>query len=138
MGEIQIKSFKLNFRFPRSNLRFAKVQKTLQRIKNGVLPKNPISVEEIKAAFNRPEILQAFGHTFGEDGTKDIFFDDAIDTGDVQYCVFSSKKIIKVINEHIPKDKLHLLMDATFRTVPLGPFNQLLIIYVRMKHQVSI
>lgn len=128
---------KIFFRYPNSNLRFAKIQKTLQRIKNGVLPKNPSTVQQINAAFEQPEILQAFGHTFGENGTKDIFFDTAVDTDDFKYCVFSSKKMIRVINEHIPKDKLHLLMDATFRTVSLGPFNQLLIIYVRIKHQVS-
>lgn len=100
------------------------------------MPRNPTTVDEINEAFKNPEILQSFGHTFGENGTKDVFFDGAVDTGDSKFCVFSSKKQMKMIRQYIPPDKLHLLMDATFKSVPLGPFNQLLIIYARVKHQV--
>lgn len=96
-----------------------------------------MNVEEINEAFKKPEVLDSFGYAFGEEGAKDIFFDLATDTGDFSYCVFSSKKQIELLNEHVVDDKLHILMDATFKTCPLGPFNQLLIIYARIHHQVS-
>lgn len=124
------------FSYPRSNLRFDKIKKSLQRIKNGTLPVNPLTVEQINEAFKNPKILESFGNTLGEDGSKDVFFDAAVDTGEFAYSVFSSKKQIELLNEHITDDKLHVLMDATFRTCPLGPFNQLLIIYARIHHQV--
>lgn len=91
-------------------------------------------MHEINEAFKNPEILQCFGYTLG---SKDIFFDAAIDTGNFSFCVFSSKKMINLLNKHVPNKKLHILMDATFRTCPFGPFNQLLILYARIHHQVS-
>lgn len=121
--------------YPKSQLSLGKIRKSLTRIMKGVLPKNPTTVDEINAAFKNPEILQTFGHTFGVNETKDVF-DGAVDNSDSKFCVFSSKKQIRLIREHIPQNKLHLLMDATFKSVPLGPFNQLLIIYARVKHQV--
>lgn len=125
------------FRYPRSNLKFRTVKKTLQRIKNTAIPRNPTSVHEINEAFKNPEILQHFGYTLGDDDTKDIFFDTAIDTGTFSYAVFSSKKQINSLNEYVPDKKMHILMDATFRTCPKGPFNQLLILYARIHHKVS-
>lgn len=109
----------------------------MQRIKNTAIPRNPTSVHEINEAFKNPEILQHFGYTLGDDDTKDIFFDTAIDTGTFSYAVFSSKKQINSLNEYVPDKKMHILMDATFRTCPKGPFNQLLILYARIHHKVS-
>lgn len=124
-------------RYPRANLTVTQVRKTLQRIKNATLPPNPSNVSQINEAFKNPEILKSFGYTLGDDDEKDIFFDTAIDTGAFSYAVFSSKKQINLLNEHVPNKKLHILMDATFRTCPKGPFNQLLIIYARIHHKVS-
>lgn len=112
---------------------YTNVYRTLQRIKKGVLPKNPNSVREIEDAFRDPEILKTFGYAHGSD---DKFFDAAIETNDFSYCVFSSKKIINLINTRRAPNKRHILLDATFKTVPFGPFKQLLIFYVRIDHQV--
>lgn len=94
-------------------------------------------MDEIKQAFSNPDILQAFGYAFGSEGTKEIFFDAAIQENDFSYCIFSSKKMIELINTRIQPKKRHILLDATFKTCPLGPFTQLLIIYIRVDHQVS-
>lgn len=123
-----------SFRYPRAKLSLGSVTKSLQRIKNGTIPKNPQTVDEINEAFKNKEILELFGHTLG---MKDLFFDGAVKTENVDFCVFSSKKQIQLLNTHVDDKRLHLLMDATFRTCPMGPFKQFLIIYARIHHQVS-
>lgn len=124
--------------YPRSNLKLSSIRKTLSRLKKGTLPTNPKNVHEINEAFRNPEILRSFGYSFGENGTTEKFFDTAVETENFSYCVFSSKKIISMINDRIKPEKRHILLDGTFRTCPLGSFKQLLIIYVRVDHQVSI
>lgn len=109
----------------------------MQRIKNGVLPVNPATPNDIISIFKNSEIMDAFGYTFGEGRTKNIFFDGVEQTSQFSFCVLSSKFMINLINTHISDDKIHILMDATFKTCPLGPFNQLLIVYVRKLHQVK-
>lgn len=52
------------------------------------------------------------------------------------FVFFRQKKQIELLNTHIEDERLHLLMDATFRTCPMGPFKQFLIIYARIHHQV--
>lgn len=69
-------------------------------------------------------------------GAENLFFDVAKSTKNGDFCVFSSKKQIELLNTHIEDERLHLLMDATFRTCPMGPFKQFLIIYARIHHQV--
>lgn len=120
--------------YPRCTLEYRNIQKTLERVKSGVLPKNPISVSQIHESFQNPEILKSFGFTFGDDKP---FFDTAVETEQFSYCVFSSKSIIKMAEDNISIGNRHVLMDATFRTCPLGPFNQLLILYIRKHHMVS-
>lgn len=122
------------FRYPKSSVRYSQVYRTLQRIKKGVLPKNPVSIQEINEAFRDPEILKSFGNAYG---IEEKFFDAAVETDNFSYCIFSSKKMINLINTRIAPNKRHILLDATFRTVPFGPFTQLLIFYVRVDHQVS-
>lgn len=120
-------------RFPRCTLKFHSIQKSLQRLKNGVLPRNPSTVSETKEAFENAEVLKTFGFTFND---NQPFYDGAVETKDYSFCIFSSKITIKLIKENIPSDGKHILMDATFKTCPQGPFNQLLIIYIRKHHEV--
>lgn len=102
------------------------------------MPKNPKNVEEFLDAFNKKDILEDFGYAYNKQKEKDVFFNGAVDTGEFSYCVFSSRKIINLMNERIKKNNLDILMDATLRTCAFGPFKQLLIMYVRVHHQVSI
>lgn len=56
------------------------------------------------------------------------FFDAAIESPDHSFCVFSSKATIELILEKMPPAEREILMDATFRIVPIGQFKQLLIL----------
>lgn len=60
---------------------------------------------------------------------KVFFFDSAVDRGTYSYCVFSSKYAIDIIEKYIVPERQHLMLDATFKVCPIGPFSQLLIFY---------
>lgn len=101
------------------------------------------SVRDICAAFERQVVFDTYGSTVqivdlnGENlENKYSFYDAAEDHGDHAFCVFSSKVSIQLIEAEIPEKRRHILMDATFRTVPMGPFNQLLILYVKKQKKV--
>lgn len=115
---------------------YAKHQRTFQRIKRGVLPKSPLTVEELNAAFGDEKIFKCYGETLHLQNNY-RFFDAAIETAEYSFSVFSSKATIELIKTNIPPAERHILMDATFRIVPVGPFKQLLILYVRKQKQVS-
>lgn len=116
---------------------FKKYERTFQRIKKGILPKNPQSVKEINEAFANEAILASYG-TALQTSKKYLFFDAAIETANHSFCVLSSKATIELILEHIPPAERHMLMDGTFYICPIGPFKQILIIYIRRYHQVCI
>lgn len=54
------------------------------------------------------------------------------------YCVFASQAIINKIEQNIDVQRRHYLMDATFKVVPLGEFNQFLIIHIEYMEMVKI
>lgn len=124
-------------------MNFEKIERTLQLLKKGALPPRPISVREICEAFDKRAVFDSYGSTLQ---TVDLngqtlesrysFFDGAVDKGDHAFCVFSSKVTLQLIDCEIPIDKRHILMDATFRTVPIEPFTQLLILYVKKQKKV--
>ncbi|XP_017466766.1 PREDICTED: uncharacterized protein LOC108359419 [Rhagoletis zephyria] len=60
----------------------------------------------------------------------DIFFDTCIETATHSFRVFSSKYSVSLIKSHIEPNRKHDMVNATFKVVPVDPFNQLLIIYV--------
>lgn len=108
-----------------------------QRIKRGTIPENPENVAEIEDAFKSPKIMNTFGMS-AHRSNKKIFFDGAVKKADHSFCVFSSKTIVELVKTHIPVDERHILMDATFKIVPLSEFKQLLILYIRIKFEVSL
>lgn len=116
---------------------YKKYERTFQRIKRGVLPKNPTKIKEIVDSFNEETILKTYGHTLHMEISYK-FYDGAIETDDYSFCVFSSKANIGLITENIPVASRHILMDATFKICPTGPFKQLLIIYIRKQRNVSV
>lgn len=127
----------LSRRHQNVDIDFTKYERTFQRIKRGVLPKNPKTIKEIVDCFNDEKILNTYGHTLHMEKTYK-FYDSAIETADYSFCVFSSKANIELISKNIPVASRHILMDATFKICPTGPFKQLLIIYVRKQRQVSV
>lgn len=69
---------------------------------------------------------------------KYAFYDCAVEESEYSYCIFSSKISIQLIEKEISIDHRHILMDATFKTVPAGPFKQLLILHIRKRKQVRV
>lgn len=122
-----------------------KIERCLQKIKKGTLPKTPETVDEIVDAFSRKDVIESYGtalQTVDGHGVelkeKYMFFDGAFENKKKQFsfCAFSSKATIKLIESHIPVAERHISMDATFRIVPVGKFKQLLILYIRKNKKV--
>lgn len=115
---------------------YKKYARTFQRIKQGILPKNPLTVAEINEAFAKQEIQDAYGHALHS--AKQPFFNGAVQYEKHSICVFSSKYTIDLIEKNIPPTERHILMDGTFKVCPYGPFNQLLILYIRKDKKVKL
>ena len=113
---------------------FTKHEQTLQRIKRGVLPDNPKSIDELNAKFSEEEIKKKFGQSIH---TESNIFNGAVHSEKHSFCVFSSKPFIDLMQNHIGGGERHILMDATFRICPVGSFKQLLVLYVRKYQKVS-
>lgn len=65
------------------------------------------------------------------------FFDHVYESESFDYCIFSSKKSIELMEENIPAFERRLLMDATFKVCPDSEFTQLLIIYAEYAQEVD-
>lgn len=134
------------YRNQSANLNLSKIERGLQKIKKGTLPKSPQTIDEIHAAFEQSDVFDTYGSTLQ---TKDLdgndlehmhnFFDIAVENKKKKFsfCVFSSKTTLELIEKNIPIPERHILMDATFRIVPIGPFKQLLIMYIRKHRKVN-
>lgn len=109
------------------------MQKTLQRHKNKCHPKNPRSVDGIREVFLQPQIIEKYGSNLEDDGR---FYIDTIVEDDYAFTVFASKYVIDFIQEHIPPNKRHYLMDGTFDSLP-KEYYQLLIISIEYQNDVS-
>lgn len=64
---------------------------------------------------------------------KNVLFDGGDVAGTYtkpyEFCVFSSKHIIELI-KCIPQEERQYMTDATVQIRPIGPFKELLVIYV--------
>lgn len=114
-----------------------------QKIKKGSLPKTPKNVGEIIKAFQQTSVIESYGFTLQTIDLEKkpieeryMFYDCAIEEKEFSYCIFSSKVSIQLIESKINLDERHILMDATFKTCPDGPFKQLLILHIRKRKQV--
>lgn len=104
---------------------FFKHERALQLIRNKAIPENPKTADEIAKIFTRDDIMNLLGNT--KDGS--ILYDGAMECDDFSFCVFSSKSSIELFVSHVrPLDRI-IMMDGTFAVVPIGSFNQLLILY---------
>lgn len=92
---------------------------------------------EIIAAYEKESIMTSYGQTLHEDKTY-RFFDGAFESPDHSFCVFSSKATIELVMEKMSPAERNILMDATFSICPVGPFKQILILYIRKNKQVSL
>lgn len=117
------------------DVQFPKIERTLRKYKSQHMPKHPASCEEIEHQFKDPELMSSFGYTCHDEPR--IFYKGIYKCDTFSYCVFASDTIIGAIQQNIPVNRRHYLMDATFKIVPVGPFTQLLIIYIEFADEVS-
>lgn len=114
------------------------VRRNLYRIRLMAMPPSPKTVAEILAAYENKDILDAYGSTINAgDLPSTVFYRKLHSETQFAYCIFASQAIVDRINE-LPKDRRHFFMDATFRVVPYGEFNQLLVIHVSFLEKVCI
>lgn len=104
------------------------MQRNLRQIRVQGLPKPPATCKEIESAFDRVEIREKFGFSCHKEN-REVFYNGCYENRSFSYCVFSSAKSIKLIQQHVLPENRKILMDATFGIVPLGCFKQILIIY---------
>lgn len=107
-------------------MQFYPLQRTLQRLRNEILPKNVSTVAGIVSAYDLPDVMLHYGTTKGQRP----FFKTAYECSLFSYCIFASDEIIEMYEDKIPLERRDFLMDATFKVCPFGPFNQLLIVYI--------
>lgn len=122
--------FYLSYRHQDSTLLYADHERCLQKTRNLGVPKAPKTAKEIQEAINRPEIYDIYCKVNHTD-KRDIFLDHLYDGKDFSYCVFTSKKIYFNYVKKLDVKNRHFLIDGTFKVVPFGCFNQLLVIHVQ-------
>lgn len=94
-------------------------------MKIGKYPASPQTSGEIIKQFENENIKYRFGKYYKSTQEKDEF----------SFTIFYSKKMAKRM-KCSTKDKREILIDATFKVVPKGPYKQLLILYVAYKNNV--
>lgn len=99
---------------------FARIRRGLQYIASKNFVSSPKCPLEVVEAFNLQNVWESYG----------------LSQQDIAYCIFSSQKSIKLIEENILPVKRTFLMDATFKIVPRGCFTQLLVIYIEYMEEV--
>lgn len=100
-------------------------ERTLERIRAEALPKNPEDIHEIAKLFDRDDIRNMLGIT--KDGKP--FYNGVYEGEGFSFCVFSSQSIMKLYCARVKFGDRMVMMDGTFGVVPVGTFNQLLLIH---------
>lgn len=100
--------------------------RNMHRYRDKVIPHNASTPAAIAKSYSDPNIMKLYGTT----KTNRPFFKTVYECGTFSYCVFASDDIIDKFQEKIPLQRRDFMMDATFKVVPYGKFNQLLIIYI--------
>lgn len=67
------------------------MKRSIQRAKRGVLPINPVTVEEIISAFNDPAVAETYGKTVHENADLK-FYNGTVVKKKYSFCVFASQK----------------------------------------------
>lgn len=126
----------LNFRrVPgESKLKLSSIERQLFRLRDKEYPERPKTDEDITLAFHDPEILDDYGQTLNK---QHPFYVDSVVNEAYSFHIFASFATIDLIKEHIEPENRNYLLDGTFKIVPRG-LNQLLIISIEFKNDVCI
>lgn len=99
----------------------------INKLKIGKYPASPKNSEDVNIKFQDYKIKNEFGKYYRSTQNGDAF----------SFTIFYSKKMVNRMKRYI-NDQREILIDATFQVVPMGPFKQLLILYVAYKKNVCI
>lgn len=115
---------------------FSTSRRNLYRIRSETMPNPPKTASEIVAAYENAEIMQEYGTSvaIGE-AQINPFYRNVVSERRFAYCIFASQAIIDRIAV-LPIANRRYLMDGTFRVVPYGDFNQLLVIHITIMEKV--
>ncbi|XP_033239914.1 uncharacterized protein [Drosophila pseudoobscura] len=90
-------------------INYDSVKRTLQRKRQPFLPKSPSSAENVLEAFQDENIMNRFGITKGN--TANQFYKKVYASSSFAYCIFSSDKVITLMQANIPEHNRHYLID---------------------------
>lgn len=120
------------------NISFPKIQRGLQYLASTVFQTSPKTPADVQKAFNKESVFKNFG-LCRQDQHQTPFFKVCHEQKDFAYCVFASDKCVQLIKENIPvTSNRKILIDGTFAVVPIGCFQQLLLINVEYLDRVCI
>lgn len=102
------------------------------RLRNKICCNAPRSVADVEREFDKVAIMDRFGYTCGSN--RQEMYVGCIRNARIQAVFFKSQRMINVMNTCTERK---FFVDATFRVVPNGDFQQLLVIHVEMKDHVS-
>lgn len=108
------------------------MQRNLFRHKSGVTPRNPITLDEVIAAFSNPETKLKYGFT--KEDPPAPFYHSTTKYGNAGFTIFVNDFILK--NLSFFKIRRYFA-DGTFRVVPSGCFKQLFVIHIEYQGHVS-
>lgn len=115
---------------------YSRVQRTLERLASPTFLKSPKTPLEVIEAFQIESIWANYGLSRHKKQPRP-FFKACISEPEFAYCIFASEAIMQGINDNISAGQRRYLIDGTFKVVPLGCFNQLIVIYIQyLEYQV--
>lgn len=113
------------------------MERNLRRIcneGNSNISKHPKSFDDISREFENAVIMDQNGLNLRK---TERFYVNTVQKNLYSFTLFASREIIKMIEQHVP-EKRRYLMDGTFSVRPAGFSEQLLIIYIEYKNDVSV
>lgn len=133
---IHCNNFWIRLQNDTKNIEFLKIKRGLQYIAAKNFVSSPKSALDVVEAFNIENVWTQYGVSKDCDNPEH-FYTASISDKDYSYFIFSSQKSIHLIRENISPTNRKFLIDATFKPVPRGCLNQLLIIYVEYFDEVQ-
>lgn len=107
----------------------------MRHLRYNLLPKIPNTCQDIHDRFQNEKIMKEYGVTYHD--RPRTFYKGVYECATFSYCVFASDETIETMQANITVENRHFLIDGTFKVVPLGPFTQLLVIYIQYFHEVG-
>lgn len=116
---------------------FYKMQRHLYRLRRGAMPASPRNATDVSESFTIESVMKEYGMTKTIDNEESTsFYDTCFTSPSFSYCVLASQRIIDAIQSHLPPSQCDYYLDGTFKVVPLGEFNQLVIIHIAFYNKV--